>query len=96
MKKYSRDLVEKYINGEDIEDYSSEIQGAFVALSNLTKLANAGFDIGEYADCLPTLRRLCSPILNDFGISNDNFLFFGYQEVPRELLHTADNVLESI
>ena len=22
MKKYSRDLVEKYINGEDIEDYS--------------------------------------------------------------------------
>lgn len=81
---------------EDLERYSSDIQGAFVALSNLTKLANAGFDIGEYADSLPTLRSLCSPILNDFGISDDNFLFFGYQEVPRELLHTADKVLESI
>ena len=81
---------------ESIEYYPNKVLGAFVALSNLTKLAHAGFEIGEYVNLLPSLRQLCSPILTEYGINDDRYLFFGYQEVPRELLVIADEVLESI
>lgn len=81
---------------EDIEHYPKNMIGAFVALSNLTKLAYAGFEFGDYLDLLPSLRRLCSPILKEHKIVDDRYLFFGYQEVPRELLAAADEVLETI
>lgn len=84
------------IRFENIKIYPQEEQTAFIALSNLTKLSNIGFDIGEYETILPILRQQCSNILRVHNITSNDFLFFGYQEAPRVLLAKSDELLEKL
>lgn len=83
------------IRYSDIEPFESNVKCAFVILSNLYKLESIGFDVSVYSRVIPLLRRLASPILDKYCIDRD-FLFFGYQESPREVIIEADKLLDSI
>lgn len=80
---------------EMLGSFTIEEKGAFVAYSNLHHLSKCGYDLGEYKNTLPELRKKCSGILGRFNIQKD-FLFFGYQEAPRDLLRKADEILEKM
>lgn len=81
---------------EFLSKFDSDARIAFIALSNIQKLDMMGFDIGEYAIVIPILQEKASPIITTYGIVGDQYLFFGYQEAPREDLRLADNLLEKI
>lgn len=81
---------------DDISSYSDIERASFVVLSNLQKLRKIGFDLGSYTECIPILMENCKSIFNDFNISDDRYLFFGYQESTRELLKIGDDILEQI
>lgn len=76
--------------------FNSEARIAFIALSNIQKLDIMGFDIGDYASVIPILQEMASSIITEFGISGNRYLFFGYQEAPREDLRLADKLLDDI
>ena len=80
----------------DILKYSEEEKASFVVLSNLQKLAKIGFDLGQYTNCIPLLTEKCKRILSDFNITDDEYLFFGYQEATRDLLRKGDKLLEQM
>ena len=81
---------------EFLKKYSEREIAAFVALSNLTKLSFVGFDIGDYSLAIPNLKQLCKQIITDFELDDDEYLFFGYQEAPRDILSVSDTILEEL
>lgn len=80
----------------DIQQYDEKTKASFVVLSNLQKLAKIGFDLGEYFDCLSDLQANCRTLLSNFRITDDDYLFFGYQEAPKELLRKGDEILDKL
>lgn len=80
----------------DILKYSEEEKASFVVLSNLQKLAKIGFDLGPYTNCIPLLTEKCKRILSDYNITDDEYLFFGYQEATKDLLRKGDKILEQM
>ncbi len=80
----------------DIMPYSETEKASFVVLSNLQKLARIGFDLEPYTKCIPILKNGCKRILSNFHITNDEYLFFGYQESTKELLKKGDDILEEM
>lgn len=81
---------------EGLSNFTEREKASFVALSNLYKLGSVGFDMGDYEAAIPQLKRNCANILNKYNITDNNFLFFGYQEAPRELLVMSDKILEEL
>ncbi len=81
---------------KDILKYSEKEQASFVVLSNLQKLAKIGFELGSYTDCIPLLIENCKRILSDYNITDDEYLFFGYQEATKDLLRKGDQILEKM
>lgn len=101
LTEEGRELAERLahipdIRYEDLDDYSLKEKASFVALSNLTKLESVGFDLAEYSHAIEKLRNNCSQIYSDFELDDDEYLFFGYQEAPRELLLESDKILDSL
>lgn len=80
----------------DISSYEIEEQAAFVVLSNLQKLGAVGFNLGNYDLCINELKQKCKNIIRDKNIDNDKYLFFGYQESPRNLLQLGDSILDEL
>lgn len=85
------DIRDEYLSG-----YEEEERCAFVALSNLSKLSKIGFDLGVYTKVMPLLIDKCQHIYRDFNINGDQYIYFGYQEAPREILQKADLLLEEL
>ncbi len=81
---------------KDILKYSEKEQASFVVLSNLQKLAKIGFELGSYTDCIPLLIENCQRILSDNNITDDEYLFFGYQEATKDLLSKGNQILEQM
>ena len=96
-----KELAERLMNIpdvrlNDIRHYSEKEKASFVVLSNLQKLAKIGFDIELYIHCIPLLKENCRKILSDFNITDDEYLFFGYQEATKDLLRKGDHILEQM
>lgn len=84
------------IRYESLKKYTEREIAAFIALSNLTKLSFVGFDIREYGLALSSLKQICQRVISDYDIGDDRYLFFGYQEAPREMLSKSDEILEEL
>ncbi len=96
-KKIAHYLVDiPDIRLNDILKYSENEKASFVVLSNLQKLESAGFDLGNYKNCIPKLMKNCQQIFSDFDIKDDAYLFFGYQEATKKLLTKGDELLEQM
>lgn len=91
LKRISHAIDIRY---EDIIKYPRDAQAAFSIWSNLKQLKYVGFDTSEYSDIIPQLKTTAAPIFAQFDIRDDNdLLFFGYQESPREILKRGNQLI---
>jgi hypothetical protein len=79
---------------EQLNSFKKDEKVAFVAYSILFQLAKIGFKVEDvYPGKITELKQACNRIIKRFNI-NDDFLFFGYQEAPREILRDVDLMLD--
>lgn len=82
------------IRFEDIMKYPRDAQAAFSIWSNLKQLKFVGFDTSDYSEIIPQLKATAAPIFAQFDIKDDDdLLFFGYQESPREILKRGNQLI---